>query len=396
MKKTVFRILCLAYIVFSPFGKTMAQQHAVPIVVITDLYHPYQDPGDNMDLIMGFGLPDVDLKAVLLDITDAFRKNTADHPTLWKDPRGPREAGIIPVEQLNYIFNKKIPYALGPLSMMKSEEDKMEYLPDYEQGAFSLLTKILTESEKPVEILSFGSARILAVAYNRNPDLLKKKISKIHLSAGTASKNYELGSDPGANAIPGGEWNVALDVYAFTRILKSDLPIAIYPCAGKDGGFIKDQNNTYWRLSDMEFIKQMDPQLQKYLDFAFNKKLQYDFLRAMDTEYPVNINIDRYPKPFHVWESAIWLKATQREIICTPDGEYILIKKENLREDNRIIKNELRRCNIYGIKDDGRFQFSYTDKPSNREIYYRPDLEENEKAFQKVIPKLYISISTRH
>lgn len=30
----------------------------IPVVVITDLYHPYQDPGDNMDLIMGFGLPD--------------------------------------------------------------------------------------------------------------------------------------------------------------------------------------------------------------------------------------------------------------------------------------------------------------------------------------------------
>lgn len=84
----------------------------IPVVVITDLYHPYQDPGDNMDLIMGFGLPDVDLKAVLLDITDAFRKDTADHPTLWKDPRGPREAGIIPVEQLSYIFNKRYLMAL--------------------------------------------------------------------------------------------------------------------------------------------------------------------------------------------------------------------------------------------------------------------------------------------
>lgn len=389
-------MLCLVYILVFPFGKTRAQQHNIPVVVITDLYHPYQDPGDNMDLIMGFGLPDVDLKAVLLDITDAFRKDTADHPTLWKDPRGPREAGIIPVEQLNYIFNKKVPYAIGPLSMMKSEEDKMEDLPGYEQEAISLFIKILTECEESVQVLSFGSARIIAVAYNRAPDLLKKKIGKIHLSAGTASKKHQLGSDPGANAIPGGEWNVALDVFAFTRILKSDLPVAIYPCAGKDGGFIKDKNNTYWRLPDMEFTKQMDPQLRKYLDFAFNQKLQYDFLRAMDTAYPVNINIDQYPQPFHVWESAIWLKATRREIVYTPEGEYHLIKKENLRKNNRIIKNELRYCNLTEIRDDGRFQFSYTDKPSDKEIYYRPDPEENEKAFQKVIPSLYISISPSH
>ena len=198
------------------------------------------------------------------------------------------------------------------------------------------------------------------------------------------------------DAIPGGEWNVALDVFAFTRILQTDLPVAIYPCAGKDGGFIKDQNNTYWRLPDMEFTKQMDRRLRQYLDFSFNRKLQYDFLRAMDAAYPVNINIDQYPQPFHVWESAIWLKATQREIVCTPDEEYFLIKEGNVREGDRIINNELRRCNITEIRNDGRFQFLYTDKPSNKEIYYRPDIEENEKAFQKVIPELYISISPNH
>lgn len=394
MKKRVLQIACLVLILAFPYGRATGQDQKIPIVVITDLYHPYQDPGDNMDLIMGFGLPDVDLKAVLLDITDAFRKDTADHPTLWRDPRGPREAGIIPIEQLSYIFHKKVPYGIGPLSMMKSEEDKMEYLPRHEQEAILLLTDVLESSKEPVEVLSFGSARILAVAYNRNPGLLKKKIRKIHLSAATASKNHELGSDAGANAIPGGEWNVALDVFAFTRILKSDLPVAIYPCAGKDGGFVKDCNNTYWQLPDMTFTRKMHPRLQRYLDFAFNRKLQYDFLRAMDAGYPADIDVSRYPNPFHVWESAIWLKATGREVICTPEGEYRLVKQEDVGKGDRVIRNELRTCNLDEIREDGRFQFSYTDKPANKkEIYYRPDVDENEKALQTVIPELYISIS---
>jgi hypothetical protein len=34
----------------------------IPLVVITDLYHPHQDPGDNFDLINCFALPDVDLR----------------------------------------------------------------------------------------------------------------------------------------------------------------------------------------------------------------------------------------------------------------------------------------------------------------------------------------------
>ena len=371
-----------------------ANPSKIPVIVITDLYHPYQDPGDNMDLIMGFGLPDVDLKAVLLDITASFRKDTADHPTLWKDPRGPREAGIIPVEQLNYIFNKKVPYAVGPLSMMKSEEDKMEDLPGYEQAALALLTDVLQKSKEPVEILSFGCARILAVAYNRNPRLMKEKVSKIHLSAGTASPGHVLGSDVGANVIPGGEWNVALDVFAFTRVLKSDLPVAIYPCAGKDGGFIKDPNNTYWQLPSMDFVKGMAPQLQRYLDYAFNQKLQPDFLCAMDAGYPVDIDPERYPQPFHVWESAIWLNATRRKIVCTPQGEYKLIKEDKVGKEDRVVSNDLRPCNLDEIREDGRFQFTYTQKaPNKKEIYYRQDMEENERALQKLIPELYISIS---
>jgi hypothetical protein len=116
----------------------------------------------------------------------------------------------------------------------------------------------------------------------------------------------------------------------------------------------------------------------------------------MDAEYPVNINCDHYPQPFHVWESDIWLKTTRREIVCSPDGEYRLIKEKDIRKSDRVIKNQLRRCEITQIRDDGRFQFLYTDKPSDKEIYYRPNPEENEKAFQKVIPELYISFSSNH
>ena len=393
MIKDLLKLVCFLCFIIYPFEKAFMMEKKIPIIVITDLYHPYQDPGDNMDLIMGFGLPDVELKAVLLDITDAFRKDTADHPTLWKDPRGPREAGIIPIEQLNYIFNRNVPFAIGPLSMMKSEDDKIDFFNNNEPDAILLLFNILNESEEPVEILSFGSARILAVAYNRNPELLKNKIAKIHLSAGTSSKNHELGKDIGANSIPGGEWNVALDPLAFNRILKSDLHVAIYPCAGKDGGFIKDHNNTYWELPDMSFVKQMDIQLQHYLDYAFKMKLQHDFLKAMDKDYSVVIDTDKYPKPFHVWESAIWLKATKRVVIKTSEGKYQLVKdNDEISGEYRIIDNELRPCVLTEIRDDGRFQFEYTDQPTNKEIYFRSNLDENEISLQIIIPVLYKSL----
>ncbi len=361
-----------------------------PVVVITDLYHPYQDPGDNMDLILGFGLPDADLRGVILDITDAFRKPVADHPTLWKDPRGPREAGIVPVTQLNYIFGRDVPWAIGPLEMMTSEEDTMESW----NGGVDLLLDILRRSDAPVEILSFGSARVLAVAYNRDPGLMMAKVGRVHLSAGTASSDYIPGSDAGANAIPGGEWNVALDPMAFRRIVLSPLPVAIYPCAGRDGGFVKDLNNTYWQLPDMEFTRRMNPRLRRYLDYAFLGKLQYDLLRAMDADYLFEAKIEQYPVPFHVWESAVWLKALGREIILTGEGEYLLVDREVLAPGTPTLTGELRECRITEMKSDGRFLFEY-GAGENKQIYYRPDVGANEKALQQVIPELYISISPR-
>ncbi len=361
----------------------------ISVVVITDLYHPHQDRGDNLDLINGFALPDVDLKAVILDITDAFRKDTADHPFLSHDPDGPREAGIIPVAQLNYIFNRNIPCAIGPIVPMKSEMDKMENHGIPVQQGINLLLKVLKESPLPIQVLSFGSARVLAVAYNRNPNLMKRKIKQIHLCAGMAAKNFELGNDAWTNSIPGGEWNVALDVFAFTRLLRSDLPIALYPCAGKDGPFVKDMNSSYWSMGRMEFLKAMSPRLQCYLDYAFNKRLQHDFLLAMDNGAPYGEGRAVCPEFFHVWESAVWLKSTNRELVKEDGGGYSIKKKNEVRPSDRILENSLRPCTIE-VHDDGRFHFIYTEKPTNISIYFRPDKEENEIALNEAVPKLFL------
>ncbi|MDX9883125.1 MAG: hypothetical protein RBS73_13765 [Prolixibacteraceae bacterium] len=361
----------------------------VAAIVITDCYHPYQDPGDNLDLIQGYALPDVDLRGIILDITDAFRKDTADHPTLWKDPGGPREAGIVPVEQLNYIFNRNVPFAVGPMSQMNSETDAMKAIPAFQQEGVNLFLKLLKSSTEPVEVLSFGSARVLAVAFNREPELLRMKIKRIHLCAGTATRNGGTGSDQGVDAIPGGEWNVALDVFAFTRILKSGLPVALYPCAGENGVFATDVNSSYWKLKDMSFLREMHPKLQCYLDYAFSKKLQYDFLRAMDQDGPYRMGRKIQFDQFHVWETAVWLKATGRELIKDSRGKYAIVKHDQVKDSDTLLPNDLRPCKLTEIRNDGHFCFEYTKKQSNITIYYRPNPQQNEKALNMAVPELY-------
>jgi pyrimidine-specific ribonucleoside hydrolase len=375
-------------------GSGYGAAHPKPLIIITDLYHPFQDPGDNLDLIMGFANPQVELRAIILDITDSFRKRTADHPTLWKDPRGPREAGIIPVMQLNYIFDRNVPFAMGPLKMMRSETDKMEDISSFEQEGVRLLLRTLKESKTPVEILSFGSARVLSVAYNRAPVLCKAKISKIHLSAGTASPDFKLGKDEGANGIPGGEWNVALDVFAFNRILRSGLPIALYPCAGIDGGFVKDPYNTYWQLASLDFLAKADPRIQRYLDFALAKEIRYDFLSAMDVnDQPFQLRLAKYPRPFHFWETALWMNVLDLELVKRAVGDYSLISKKEVKTDDVIIKTELI-PSILEIHPDGRFTFKKTTGKTSVSIFHRADPIVYEKALQEAFPGFFAGFKT--
>jgi pyrimidine-specific ribonucleoside hydrolase len=368
-------------------GSSFAQPKPArkPIILITDLYHPYQDPGDNFDLIMGYALPQVELKAVILDITDAFRKPVADHPTLWKDPRGPREAGYVPVLQLNAIFNRNVPVAMGPLTALTAETDPMRGISAMEQAGIELLLETLRRSPQPVEVLSFGSARVLAVAYNRDPALVRRKIRLIHLSAGTASANYALGSDAGANAIPGGEWNVALDVLAFTRLLRSDLPIAIYPCAGRDGAFVPDRHNTYWRMPTLDFIKEMAPPLRRYLNYAFGKSARPDYLRAMQADEAQAAPDSIFPRPHHVWETALWMQIAGLTLVKRADTYLIT---DRLLPTDVPMPGDLRPCRLT-VRDDGRFVFDLLNVPTTKRIYDRGDPLPNQAALQVALPGLY-------
>jgi hypothetical protein len=372
----------------SPIHKTQR----VPVIDITDLYHPYQDPGDNFDLITAYALPEVDLRAVILDVTEAFRRPVADHPVLYHDSNGPRDPGIIPVEQLNYMFDRNVPFATGPFSPLRSLDDKMLDVPAFQQQGVELLIRTLRESSVPVTIVSFGSLRVLAAAYNREPALLRDKVAQVHVSAGTATENFEYGSSKSHNEIPGGEWNVALDPLAFIRIMRSGLPIILYPCATKDGAFELGRNNTYWKLLDLQFVSQVNPKLQRYLSFAFGRSQRADFLRAMDVGPDDPVAATAFQKEHHVWETAIWLAVSSRRLVRRADQSYVIVPDASVSPSDTMVKMELRPCFIQ-VRDDGRLAITFTDKETNFRVFEREDPELTQSAFREALPELYRSFA---
>lgn len=275
----------------------------VPVIDITDLYHPHQDVGDNVDIVSAFALPEIDLKAIIIDVTAPFRMPF--HVDAEFGPQyGPREPGIIPITQLNYLFGRNVPYGIGTEKKLNSVTDDQPSESSFFNGA-TVLLDALDKADEPVHILCFGSLRPLAVALNRNERLVKQKTACIHVCAGS-SGNYT-------------EWNVRLDPLAYIRVLRSEIPIDLYPCATEHGPFDVGENNTFWQLSSFAFAKNMHPSLRRYLQYAFGKCQLPDYLSAMsyDFEEPELL----YGRTNHnVWETAVWMSVADRSLVSTPEG----------------------------------------------------------------------------
>lgn len=362
----------------------------VPIIDVTDLYHPHQDFGDNFDLLAAYGMPELDLRAVILDCTEPFRQPVAKNPGAYlaEDPTGPREPGFITVCQLNYVFGRNVPCATTPFARMKSTDDKMLDAPPFQQQGIELILKTLRESAEPVHIMSFGSARAIAAAFNREPELFRKKLARLHLCAG--------GSTPPAPDYI--EWNVALDQLSIVCLLRSDLPIAIYPDAAnnaegvgyglKNPGFSYDEHNTHWKLPDLQFFARMAPALRRYLEFGLSRSARVDYLRATEVDGPP-LEEKLLAKEHYVWETALWICVSGRKLVKRADGTHRLIPAEQVLPTDKVLPNELHPCTVT-VRDDGVYEFRETDRPSNFSVYYRGDPLENELALREALPALYI------
>jgi len=350
----------------------------VPVIDVTDLYHFHQDKGDNIDLIAPYAMEEIDLRAVILDVTEHFRqKESWDVTGQFFDPCGPRDPGIIPVNQLNYIFDETVPCAPSPFHPMAHPADKLLDAPRYQQQGIALLLQTLRESDEPVDILVFGSLRAVAAAYNRVPALLREKVRRIHISAGASSPKFM-------------EWNINLDPQAAVCLLRSGLPIDLYPCAGMTGPFDLARHNTYWRLDAMSFMQNMAPKLKSYLQYALAKSQRADFLRAMDEEADDSILAPFYTQNHNVWETAVWLEVSGRRLVQRASGAYRIVKPEEFATSDREIRSGLLPCAL-SVCDDGSFSFILTAAEGNCRIFTRENPAEYQQALNEAFPVWYQS-----
>ena len=235
----------------------------IPLVHVTDLYHPPQDPDDHLDLATILALPEYDLRGVVLDVT---RKFLVAKPAGWDIARDP---GYAPVAQIAHLTGRAIPVAMGPIDPLTGPGDTARERSRSEQGGIELLLEVLANSAEPVTISAVGSARVLAAAFNREPELMRAKTHRVLLN---------IGATGGVKR----EWNVALDPVAYVALWRSGLPIDWFPCATDRSAFDPAAGRgTYWKCKHADLFAEIPEGLRAWIGYAFSGSSRGDIVGAL-------------------------------------------------------------------------------------------------------------------
>jgi len=270
-----------------PGDPPVANARRVPVVYSSDLLHPHDDPDDHFDLATLFALPELDVKAILLDQGDRQRNRS----------------GRVPVEQMLKLTGRKIPYAVGLRKKLKSPDDAgVGQDPEY-QGAVDLLLKTLRDSPDPVRVLTAGSVRDVCAAFNRDPALLRAKVSRLYINVGSLLEDQ-------------GEWNELLDPQAYIGIMRSGLPIYWCPCRPT-----RENRTSHYAFKHGEVLEGVPAGLLNFFIYALQvvRPDEIDPMAAMSMDLRpwrhLVMNMER-----NMWCTGSLIHAAGRQICRVGDG----------------------------------------------------------------------------
>jgi hypothetical protein len=285
--KTGWIVLLFVSVRIAPCRAAEPEGAKIPILYSTDLLHPPVDPDDHYDLATLFALEEFDIRGIVLD------NNGRDQQ---------KESGRPAVDQMMHITRKRVPMAIGLRRRLQSRTDKAAEDPADLQGGVELILKALRESKEPVVVFTTGSCRDLAVAYNREPALVKAKVKAYYNNAGDG---------------PGGsqnEYNTGLDRNAYARVFEAGLPHFWCPCYGKDGYL------TFFSItSQAAVIGACAPAVQNYFVYALT--------RSKEEPIPF-LATGPHPMPGggrKMWCTAPMFHAAGRKIYQRGDDDYVAL-----------------------------------------------------------------------
>jgi pyrimidine-specific ribonucleoside hydrolase len=339
----------------------------ISLIHVTDLYHPPQDPDDHFDLVTVVALEELHLAGVILDATRRFLEGAPAGQDLPRDP------GLVPVAQLGYLSGRSICAAVGPIDPLRDPWDGAADRSPREQGGIALLCRLLRASRAGVLISVVGSARVVTAAFNREPDLLRRKVRAILLNAGSLS---------GAVS----EWNVDLDRAAFVGLWRSGLPIDWYPCATENGAFDPEhRHGTFWKASHDELLRGIAPGLLSWFRYGLTGSPRGDVLRVLSEEGPEEIP----PGERNLWSTASLVMAARRTLAETELGWRFVPQKDavGLRQWSMAL-----RPISASVKEGGEVVWRFSRRPTGYRLFLRDPGSEYGRAMSGALHGLLCSL----
>jgi hypothetical protein len=268
----------------------------IPIIYSTDLFQPHDDPDDHYDLATLFALEEFDIRGIIVE----HGAEQAQRP------------GRIPVEQMMHLTGRTVRHVVGLNPPLKSAEDPARDQPEEYQAGVELILDVLRTADRQVTIVTTGSMRDVAAAFNREPQLLRDKVDRLYMNIGNSSGRES-------------EWNVELDVQAYLRVLQSDLPIYWCPCFGEPYG-------TYWKFRQGDVLETAPPELVNFFLFALTTGRDWQATPRPATDDPIGF-LAREPnqaarhevwqRERHMWCTAPFFHAAGRRIVEMAPGRWV-------------------------------------------------------------------------
>jgi hypothetical protein len=258
----------------------------LPVLYSTDLLHPHDDPDDHYDLATLFSMPEFDIRGIVLDLGERQAQRT----------------GQPAVEQMMSVTGRCVPTAVGLNRPLASRTDKaLDAPPEFQHGV-ELILSVLRDSREPVTIFTTGSCRDLAVAFNREPALLREKVRALYCNVGSGPNEPQV------------EWNVKLDPAAYLRLFETDLPLYWCPCFGKDG------YETYFVADQATVVGACAPPVQNFFVYCLTKSPAppVEFLKTGPHPVPTG--------PRAMWCTAPLFHAAGRKIYQRSEADFVALQ----------------------------------------------------------------------
>jgi hypothetical protein len=242
-------------------NKLIKKERRTPVLHVTDLFRPHNDPDDHWDLACVYALAhqgDIDLKGILID-----------YPPTSRSDRNP---DIAAVAQMNLICGLCVPTGVGSPHRLTSRNDIQASASNTDLQGIRMITNVLKESPRPVVVNILGSSQDVAIAGKREPELFAAKCAAVYLNAGTGSPN--MGSTSKL------EYNVTLDKLAYAAIF--DLPCPVYwmPCFEDMESRERSvrEYGTHYKFRQDQILPYLSRNVQNYFAYMFGRYTDHNWL----------------------------------------------------------------------------------------------------------------------